>query len=101
MRIDVIDLSRRYASVLKRELHGARCAFTVRWRRSHVVSVRGKAVSCDFAVDLRPPRFGVLQFLHYHNSCALTHHETIAVAIERLRCALGFTVADRGAFSGL
>src|SRR6266516_2715196 len=98
MGIDVINLIGRYAGVLERELHGARCAFTVWWRRGHVVSVRGKAVSCDFTVNLRASRFGVLQFLDHHNPRAFAHHKTVAVTIERPGDALGLIVAGTERF---
>jgi len=93
MRINVINLIRSYAGVLERELHCARCAFTVRGRRGHVISVGGKAVSCNFTVDLRAARFGVLQFLDHHNPCAFAHHKTVAVTIEWPGGALGLIVA--------
>src|SRR6476660_10601644 len=82
VRVNVINLVRRYAGVLERELHGTGGALTVRRRRRHVVSVRGDAVSYEFAVNIRAARLGMLQFLHHHNSCAFAHHKTVAITIE-------------------
>src|SRR6266542_3883420 len=40
--------------MLERHLHGAHGAFTVRRRRSHVISVGRKTVSCEFTVIFAP-----------------------------------------------
>src|SRR5439155_11993145 len=79
--------------MLKRQLHGACRAFAIRWWSRHMISIGRKTVSYNFTVHLRATRFGMLQFLHDHNSCALAHDETVAVAIERPGSTLRFIVA--------
>src|SRR5439155_17768763 len=68
--------------MLKRQLHGACRAFAIRWWSRHMISIGRKTVSYNFTVNLRATRFGMLQFLHDHNSCALAHDETVAVVEE-------------------
>src|SRR3984893_14052913 len=65
--VDVINLVWGNAGMFERELHGARGAFAVRWRSSHVVGVCRKSVAYDFAVNLRAARFRVFQLFHDNN----------------------------------
>src|SRR4029077_17048338 len=92
MGVDIVNLIRRYPGMLQRKLHCARGALAIWRRRGHMVRIGGEAVSCDFAIDFRTARFGVLQFLPHHNARAFAHHKTIAVAIERARRALRLVV---------
>ena len=83
MRVDVLNFVRLYVGVAKRETHGPRCLRTVRARRGHVICVIRHAEACNFRVDLCPAGDGTLVFLENQHSCALTHHEAVAVLVER------------------
>src|ERR1700720_240519 len=91
--VDVINLVWGKAGMFERELHGARGAFAVRWRSSHVVGVCRKSVAREFAVNLRAASFRVFQLFHDNNTGAFAHDKSIAIAVERSRSALGLVVA--------
>src|SRR6202022_2939372 len=91
--VDVINLVWGNAGMFERELHGARGAFAVRWRSSHVVGVCSKSVSREFAINLRAARFRVFQLFYDNNTGAFAHAKAIAIAVERSRSALGLVVA--------
>src|ERR1700730_11166710 len=91
--VDVINLVWGKAGMFERKLHGARGAFAVRWRSSHVVGVCSKSVAREFAVNHRAASFRVFQLFHYNNTCAFAHDKAIAITVERSRSALGLVVA--------
>ncbi len=55
--------------------------------------VGGEAVSCDFTIDFRAARFGVLEFFHDNNSGAFANNKAVAITVERAGGAFGFVVA--------
>src|SRR5437588_12368014 len=75
--VDVINLVWGNAGMFERELHGARGAFAVRWRSSHVISVCSKSVACEFAINLRASPFRVFQFFHDTNTSPFAHDKPI------------------------
>src|SRR5438552_15619882 len=91
--VDVINLVCGNAGMFERELHGARGAFAIRWRSSHVVGVCSKSVAREFAINLRAARFRVFQLFHDNNTGAFAHNKAIAITVEPSRSALGFVVA--------
>ena len=57
-----------------------------------MVGVAGETIASQLAPNFSAARFGVLEFLDHHHSCALAHDEAVAVAIEGSRGALRFIV---------
>src|SRR6266566_1953797 len=93
MCVNVIDLFWRYPRMLERHLHGAHGTVTIcRWC-GHMISIRRKSVTGEFAVNLRTSRLSMFEFFHHYDSCAFAHDKAVAVAVERSRSAFGLVVA--------
>ena len=91
--IDVIDLFRAHLSVLEPHLDGPCRTGSLGIGRGHVVGVAGVAVAHDLAINAGPTLLGMLQLLEHQHRRALTHHETVAVPIERATGMLRVVIA--------
>src|SRR6185295_3561553 len=76
VRVDVVD---GRVDVLQRHLHAADRAFARRLH--HVVPVRGRAVADQLAIDARPARLGVTEFLQHDDASAAGNHKAVAVLV--------------------
>ena len=96
VRIDVIDRRKiLHARILQRNadrLHRARAAWV---GCRDVVGVGGRAVTGQFTVDLCAARLGMFLRLEDQHRRTLTHHETVAVDVERAGRLLGAIVELR------
>ena len=76
MRVDVVDL---LADGRERHLHAAHRALSR--GLNHVIAVGSRAVADHFAIDPRPARLGVFQFLENEDARTAGDDETVAVLV--------------------
>src|SRR5438874_3466375 len=91
--VDVGDVARRDVTVREREPHRARGLRRVGPRRGHVMRVVRIAETHYLGVDVRAAGLGALVFLEHEHRATLTHHETVATAVEGAGRVLGIVVA--------
>ncbi len=83
VRVDVVDLRRGRPGVGQRCAHRADRAVAVDRRRGHVVRIARQAVAGDLGIDPCSAGQRVLALLEQADPRALTHHEAVAVGVER------------------
>ena len=83
--VDVVDVLGIELGARQRRGHGAVPAGAVRRRRGDVVGVAGQAVADELGVNPGAAIARMLQLLEHHDSGALPHHESVAVAVPRPR----------------
>ena len=93
VRIHITDLAGRHVCVGEREAHGAGGLRAVGQRRGHVMRVVGRPVTAELGVHGRPSRARAFPLLQHEHHRALSHHESIAIAVERPRRASRLVVA--------
>src|SRR5262245_24064111 len=79
--IDIVDLDRGDAGTLDRRIHAAQRAIAVFGRCRDVMGIAGESIADELGVNLRTATLGVLISLEHHHARALTHHETVPVAV--------------------
>ena len=93
VRVHVPDVGCFDTCVLECELHAHGRAGTAGRRRSDVISVAVPPVAGDDPVDLGATRDRTFERFEDDEARAFRHHETVAVGVERTRCASGIVVA--------
>ena len=83
MGVDVCDVRWRDVTVVEGAANGPRCLRAVGTRRGHVMRVIRVSIPDHLGVDVRAAGAGPCILLQHENGTPFTHHEAVAVAIER------------------
>src|SRR5579871_1397572 len=81
VRIDVLHLRGIEARIEQRIHHGAARAIPVIGRRRDVEGIAAHAEAEELGIDLRTARPRLIVVLEHHRAGAVTHDETVAVAV--------------------
>ena len=94
MRVDVVDLRRRYSRLLDGQVHRGRRALAFGMWLGNVMRVRCRPVACQFADRLSTSGLRVTLRFQDHHACAFAQYEAVAFRIKRPRRAFWFVVAE-------
>ena len=92
VRIDVINGLRGQARIFEGEINGAAGGFRVGPRGRHVMRVVGEPKAPQLSVGARAPAAGMLPLFQNQYGRALTHYESIAIAVEGAARALRLVI---------
>ena len=77
MNIDIINILRIHACILKSRAHSQLCTKAFGMSGSEMISVGTHAATGYFAINLGTAGKCVLQFLNHENGRTLTHHKSV------------------------
>ena len=95
MQGDIADFVLGDVGALDRQCHGARRLDAVGIQPHAVISVTGRSVAQDLAVDLRAAAERALPFFENQHPCAFAEHEAVAGSIKGPRRVLRVRVVGR------